>query len=308
MTNALYLAAAVTVLGSLAAFAGACWGLHALFRSPQALALPPSMMGSLPPKVASALVGFLVGTLFMLLLAATGVALAWTLGYSLLSTQGPSFVLGALLIFSALGLIVSGLGSRWFSPMKVVRVWLVLQAALASFVFGLGVFSSLGWALTVFSGPSMLPSLPSLLSIGIVDTRAYRVQNPVAGDIVTFQGEEGWHRGAYNKRVVGLPGDRFTHALDQVWKNGRPLVSCQSQACQLTLDDQRSFPVLGFALSVPRGAQHANFQRVPEEHLFVLGDNLPVSGDSRDFGPVPSSSVEGKVVAVVGWRGIQMVQ
>lgn len=308
MTNSLYLAATATLLGAALAFLGACWGLRTLFRSPQALALPPSMMGSLSPTIASALVGFLLGTLFMLLLAAAGVALAWALGYSLLSTQGPSLALGALLVFSALGLIVVSVGSRWFSPMKVVRVWMVLQAALASVVIGLGVFSSLGWALTVFSGPSMLPSLPGLLSIGIVDTRAYRVQNPVAGDIVTFQGEEGWHQGAYNKRVVGLPGDRFTHALDQVWKNGRPLVSCQSQACRLTLDDQRSFPVLGFAFAVPRGAERSNLQRVPDEHLFVLGDNLPVSGDSRDFGPVPASAIEGKVVAVIGWRGIRMVQ
>jgi signal peptidase I len=36
--------------------------------------------------------------------------------------------------------------------------------------------------------------------------------------------------------------------------------------------------------------------RVPANHIYVVGDNLEVSEDSRTFGPIPLSSVIGKVL------------
>lgn len=307
MLTPLLSAVLLALATSVGVFFGLGWGLRALFRSSHSTALPAGMVGNLSPAASSALAGFLLGTLAVLLVAGSGVGAAWAFGYSSLSTQAPSLGLGLLLVFSALALLITGVGSRWFAPRKVVRVFLVIQTALASAVVGVGLFSSLGWAFTVFSGPSMLPSLPGLLSIGVVDTRAYRLTDPSVGDIVTFRGEEGWGRGAYNKRVIGLPGDRFNHALDQVWKNGTPLVACRASHCKLTAQGHPAYPVVGFALALPPGAERSNPQRVPDAHLFVLGDNLPVSGDSRDFGPIPSSSVEGQVVAVLGWWGLRRV-
>jgi signal peptidase I len=38
--------------------------------------------------------------------------------------------------------------------------------------------------------------------------------------------------------------------------------------------------------------------RVPEGQLYVLGDNAPVSDDSRSFGSVPVSALAGRVLWV----------
>lgn len=38
---------------------------------------------------------------------------------------------------------------------------------------------------------------------------------------------------------------------------------------------------------------------MPEGHCWVLGDNLPVSRDSRVYGPLPMGLIKGKVVAKV---------
>lgn len=41
------------------------------------------------------------------------------------------------------------------------------------------------------------------------------------------------------------------------------------------------------------------FVQVPEGHVYLAGDNLPWSRDSRNFGPVPLGLVNGKITAVV---------
>lgn len=44
--------------------------------------------------------------------------------------------------------------------------------------------------------------------------------------------------------------------------------------------------------------------RVPEGCVFVLGDYRTQTQDSRDFGPIPMESVEGKVITILRRRGL----
>lgn len=44
--------------------------------------------------------------------------------------------------------------------------------------------------------------------------------------------------------------------------------------------------------------------RVPEGHLFLLGDYRTQAEDSRDFGPVPLNKIQGKVITIVRRRGV----
>lgn len=44
--------------------------------------------------------------------------------------------------------------------------------------------------------------------------------------------------------------------------------------------------------------------RIPEGQVFILGDNRPQAIDSRDFGPVPKTQVEGKIITLLRRRGL----
>ncbi|MDO5408649.1 MAG: signal peptidase I [Eubacteriales bacterium] len=44
--------------------------------------------------------------------------------------------------------------------------------------------------------------------------------------------------------------------------------------------------------------------RVPDGHIFVLGDYRTNATDSRDFGPIPMNQVKGKVITILRRRGL----
>lgn len=44
--------------------------------------------------------------------------------------------------------------------------------------------------------------------------------------------------------------------------------------------------------------------KVPEGHIFVLGDYRTQTVDSRDFGPIPMENVEAKVITILRRRGL----
>ncbi len=51
--------------------------------------------------------------------------------------------------------------------------------------------------------------------------------------------------------------------------------------------------------NVPENYSLANGEyRVPTGNLYLLGDNRPVSQDSREYGPIPENEVLGKVIVV----------
>lgn len=77
------------------------------------------------------------------------------------------------------------------------------------------------------------------------------------------------------KRVIGLPGEEIAIKRGQVYINGAPLAEPY-----VVYHDSVSMPSI----------------RIPQDSLFVMGDNRPESGDSRAFGPVPRSHLLGMVV------------
>ncbi len=78
----------------------------------------------------------------------------------------------------------------------------------------------------------------------------------------------------------------------------------------VTLDDSGTLLVNGTAQSgeimYPTYAKEGAVYpyRVPEGHVFILGDYRTQARDSRDFGSIPLENVQGKVITILRRRGL----
>ena len=127
-------------------------------------------------------------------------------------------------------------------------------------------------------GSSMEPTLINNERLFIVRL-GYK---PKSGDIVIVNpgpGSDGRKRGPYVKRVIGLPGET---------------VEINNETGEVTVDS-KPFVVQGID-NHTRSSQDTYV--VPENSIFVMGDNRNNSHDSRstDVGFIPYDRVIGKVV------------
>ena len=131
--------------------------------------------------------------------------------------------------------------------------------------------------LQAFSIPS--GSMESTLEISdrlLVNKLSYQFGEIERGDIVVFFKPESLSS-PYDdliKRVIGLPGDVVEARDNQVLINGEPIA-------EPYLDPNvviRDFAPVD----------------VPEDHVFVMGDNRSNSADSRVFGPISVDLIEGE--------------
>ncbi|MDY6971860.1 MAG: signal peptidase I [Thermodesulfobacteriota bacterium] len=95
------------------------------------------------------------------------------------------------------------------------------------------------------------------------------------------------------KRVIGLPGDRIEIVDRKISINGK------------TYDDKYCrYSDQGEKLSHRFNQAHFGPVTVPEDQLFVMGDNRDHSYDSRFWGFVPLASVKGKAFMIYwSWPG-----
>jgi signal peptidase I len=112
----------------------------------------------------------------------------------------------------------------------------------------------------------------------IVNKLAYRLGEPGRGDVIIFHYPPDPNREPYIKRVIGLPGEMVRVERGKVYVNNVLLKE----------------PYISAAPS------YEGIWRVPEDSLFVLGDNRNSSSDSHSWGMVPLKNVIGKA-EVVYW-------
>ncbi len=164
---------------------------------------------------------------------------------------------------------------------KAILIAVILMFIIRQFIF----------APVVVDGESMFPTLEDRDRM-IVSKINYRFGEPKRFDIIVFHAPSGKD---YIKRVIGLPGDKVEYRNDTLYINGEEIKE----------------PYLDELKVMYGGAVTNDFiaDEIPEDHVFVLGDNRPESRDSRSIGPVPFEEIVGKT-NIVFWplRNIQIVK
>lgn len=173
----------------------------------------------------------------------------------------------------------------WLIP---VAIGLLLALLIKQFVF----------QLVRVDGPSMQPNLQNNERVACIKTAKVR-----HGSVIVFDAQgvdpQAVQKTDYVKRVIGLPGDTVEA------KNGKLYVNGKLTNQQYINAEQRNVGTGNWTLSSiskqNNWLKNQGATKVPAGEYFVLGDHRSVSNDSRYWGFVPKSKVDG-VVKVGFWN------
>lgn len=125
-------------------------------------------------------------------------------------------------------------------------------------------------------GPSMQPTLRTDERLAVEKVSRY-AGLPERGDIIIVHYPDGTNRN-YVKRAIGLPGDTVEIKNSVVYVNGEALNETYTS---------------------PEPYADMEAVVVPEDSVFVMGDNRANSMDSRIVGPIKHEWIVGHAMAVI---------
>lgn len=179
--------------------------------------------------------------------------------------------------------------TRASASFRAVRDWVVVVVVALLVALGIRTFVLQQFYI---SGPSMETTLFQPNRV-LVNKLSYRLGDIDRGDVVVFDrvtsnGQSVQHDDLI-KRVIGLPGE-----------------SVMIKDCIVFVDDKQ----LNEPYLPERDTQQSDLVArcrqpdmaavlVPDDQVFVLGDNRPQSMDSRVFGPVDKKSIVGRAFVVI---------
>jgi signal peptidase I len=134
----------------------------------------------------------------------------------------------------------------------------------------------------VVDGTSMRTTLETGDRV-FVNKLSYRLHDPNRGDVVVLHQIGGSSERDLIKRVIALPGEEIA-----------------VQSCQVTIDGVRlDEPYLDPTVVTPGncGGDYGPTV-VPDDSVFVMGDNRAGSSDSRALGPIHQSDLVGRAFVV----------
>ena len=139
-------------------------------------------------------------------------------------------------------------------------------------------------------GPSMQTTLMPEDRV-LVNKLSYRLHDVNRGDVIVFARLTGVdNHDDLIKRVIGLPGESLEVRSCEVFIDGRRLQEPYLNPEQTAAVEPSS-----------RCGSHTDIapQIVPDDMVFVMGDNRVQSFDSRDFGPIDIDEIRGRAFVVI---------
>lgn len=162
--------------------------------------------------------------------------------------------------------------------------WIVVVAVALTVAF---LVRGFGLAHFVVDGSSM----DSTLATGdrvFVNKLSYRLHDPNRGDVVVLHQINGAAERDLIKRVIALPGETIEMA------------NCEVRITEVGATASRALAEPYLDLNVISSTCGGDFDAVtvPDEHVFVMGDNRSGSQDSRSLGPIAESDLVGRAFVV----------
>jgi len=175
------------------------------------------------------------------------------------------------------------------SGLQLVREWVtVLVVALVIAI----TVRSLILQQFYISGPSMEATMFQDNRV-LVNKLSYRLHDIHRGDVVVFDrvtvdGQVVQHDDLI-KRVIALGGEKISITDCKVFIDGKllpePYLNDYDLA-QTVIEDRCRVPMMDEMI-------------IPDDQLFVMGDNRPQSFDSRMFGPIEQNLVVGRAFVII---------
>ncbi len=213
---------------------------------------------------------------------------------SITAKQKPGGLIDNVKTIVYAGLIAVGIRTVAFEPFNIPSGSMIPTLLIGDYLF----VSKYSYGYSRYS----LPFSPNLFSGRILG------HLPNRGDVAVFK----WPRDNqtdYIKRIIGLPGDRIQMKSGQLYINGA--IVPRQELGNYTADEQGARPPRLFTETLPDGPTHELLKmyeegglnttpeyKVPEGHVFAMGDNRDNSSDSRDpsggVGFVPVENLVGR--------------
>ncbi|MGG4265444.1 signal peptidase I [Peribacillus simplex] len=162
-----------------------------------------------------------------------------------------------------------------FSWIKAIVIAVVLAFTIRTYIF----------TPIVVDGQSMMPTLENHERI-ILNKFGTKISDINRFDIIVFQVTK---EKDYIKRVIGLPGDHIEYRNDTLYINGKKYEESYLTKSKKEYKIKNQPLTFDFKLE-----DYTGENVVPENELFVMGDNRQNTTDSRQIGTISIDKVKGK--------------